>query len=198
METNFFRLANAGAMRQGVFFGLWWVMGFACVIGSFSAPLLALLTFFFFVSTPVLGGVLAVRFSRDSGRTDLSVGRLYLYGVLLYFYASIWLAVAVYVYFAFMDDGFFFGCYPGLPAPSGGSGTAVDTGLAVRAFATDGREKHRDAHRRHGGYGPDCVLGQRHQHQPDGRFGAGVAHGVGGAAHSSDQVKTNPKIWIFQ
>ncbi len=111
METNFFRLANAGAMRQGVFFGLWWVMGFACVIGSFSAPLLALLTFFFFVSTPVLGGVLAVRFCRDSGRTDLSVGRLYLYGVLLYFYASIWLAVAVYVYFAFMDDGFFFGCY---------------------------------------------------------------------------------------
>ena len=111
MERNFFRLASAGAMRQGLYFGLWWVAGFACVIGSFSSSLAALLAFFFFFAAPIAGGVLMARFQRDSGWGRLSVGQLYLYGVMLYFYASVWLAVAVYVYFAFIDDGFFFSSY---------------------------------------------------------------------------------------
>ena len=111
MERNFFRLASAGAMRQGLYFGLWWVAGFACVIGSFSSSLAALLAFFFFFAAPIAGGVLMARFQRDSGWGRRSVGQLYLYGVMLYFYASVWLAVAVYVYFAFIDDGFFFSSY---------------------------------------------------------------------------------------
>lgn len=38
MERNFFRLANTNAMKQGLFFGLWWVVGFATAISCFPIP----------------------------------------------------------------------------------------------------------------------------------------------------------------
>ncbi len=111
MENNFFRQANTMAMKQGVFFGLWWVMGLAAGIGSFSLPLVSLLALFFFFAAPFLGGVLSYRFKQTCSGIPYTLGQLYLHVVLLYFYAAIWLAAAVYVYFAFVDNGFFFGAY---------------------------------------------------------------------------------------
>ena len=110
MEHNFFQQANAYAMRQGVFFGIWWVLGFAGFVGCFSLPIVALPALFIFFSTPFLGGVFSYRF-KASTDAPYSYGQLYVHSALLYFYASIWLAVAVYVYFAFIDHGFLFQSY---------------------------------------------------------------------------------------
>lgn len=111
MERNFFRLANANAMKQGLFFGLWWVVGFATAISCFSYPLMTVFAFFFFFTAPFVGGIQSYRFKLTAAGEPYTLGQLYVHGVLLYLYASIWLAVAIYVYFAFLDGGAFFGAY---------------------------------------------------------------------------------------
>lgn len=110
MERSVYQQANACAMKQGVFFGVWWVLGFAAVMGMFSFPLASLAALFVFFSTPFLGGVFTYRF-KASADGPCTFGQLYVHSALLYFYASLWMAVAVYVYFAFLDHGAFFQSY---------------------------------------------------------------------------------------
>ena len=67
--------------------------------------------FFFFFTAPFVGGIQSYRFKQTAAGEPYTLGQLYVHGVLLYLYASIWLAVAIYVYFAFLDGGAFFGAY---------------------------------------------------------------------------------------
>lgn len=115
MERNdFFRSANAFAMQYGAIFGLWLTIGFTCVIGMFTFPLLSLFHLVFMVSIPVLGGYLTLRYLHENKKvtgTPLSFGQIFLYTTLQYYYAAILFALCVYVYFAFIDNGFFITSY---------------------------------------------------------------------------------------
>jgi hypothetical protein len=102
------RQTNAYAMHLGTIFGLYWCIGFACLIAGFHHPLLHLLLIVIVLSTPFVGFALA-RYFEHQVRADAPVfySRGYLFSLLMYFFASVVLAIVSYVYFAYFDHGFF-------------------------------------------------------------------------------------------
>ena len=103
-----FRQANAFAMLDGLWFGLYWCFGFLCVIKGMGSSTLGSLGTMVTLSVPVLGCFFARKFERQV-REDAPVGfgKAYLYGFLLYFYASLILAIFAFVYFNWFDHGVF-------------------------------------------------------------------------------------------
>lgn len=103
-----FRQTNAYAMHLGTIFGLYWCIGFACLVAGFRYPLLHFFLVIIILSTPFIGFVLAGHFKRQV-RADAPVfySRGYLFSLLMYFFASIILAIVAYVYFSYFDNGFF-------------------------------------------------------------------------------------------
>lgn len=103
-----FRQANAFAMLDGLWFGLYCCFGFLCVIKGMGSSTLGSLGTMVTLSVPVLGCFFARKFERQV-RDDAPVGygKAYLYSILLYFYASLILAIFAFVYFNWFDHGVF-------------------------------------------------------------------------------------------
>lgn len=102
---------KAFARIDGAVLGILWVISFACFIGQFSVPELG------FVSMAVgVGSLVMVPFRlrrfRDSvlGGT-LSFTRGVGYCMFVFFYASLLMAAAQFVYFQFLDHGFLLSQY---------------------------------------------------------------------------------------
>lgn len=106
-----FRQTNAFAMNYAVLFGLYWVVGLLCFVNSFSFSGASTGFVLVFVSVPFVGFWLLRRFRRRVCGGWLTFSRAYLFSLLLYFYASLLLAAACYVYFEFVDGGAFFNGY---------------------------------------------------------------------------------------
>ncbi len=107
-----FRQANAFAMVDGLKFGLYWCFGFICMVRGFGNESLTTLGMFVTICAPILGGYLAHRFEKQV-RPDGAVkyGKAYLYSALLYFYASVILALVAFAYFNWFDNGLFASSY---------------------------------------------------------------------------------------
>lgn len=103
-----FRQANAFAMLDGLWLGLYCCFGFLCVIKGMGSSTLGSLGTMVTLSVPVLGCFFARKFERQV-RDDAPVGygKAYLYSILLYFYASLILAIFAFVYFNWFDHGVF-------------------------------------------------------------------------------------------
>ena len=100
---------KAFARQDGAMLSLLWIGGFACYILGLSNPMLGLAALALICATPFFAAS-RLRHFRDYGREGIiSFTRSYAYTVLIFFYAGILLAIAIYVYFAFMDDGFLMG-----------------------------------------------------------------------------------------
>lgn len=99
---------NAFATFDGLFFGVYFCVGFLCTIKGMNSNALSMLGFLITVTAPVLGCYFANRFEkqvRDDGLVRYS--RAYLYCSLMYIYASILLAMFTFVYFTWLDNGSF-------------------------------------------------------------------------------------------
>jgi len=112
-ENGSFRQTNAFAMQYGLLLGAVSLAAFAAFIGSFAVPALSTLFLLLSLFVPVLAVLLTLRFREAvAGKTEPFS---FWYGtghtLLAVLYASVWLAVGVYVYFAWMDHGFFFNSY---------------------------------------------------------------------------------------
>ena len=104
---------NAYAMQYGVMLGLVCIGAFAVFMGTFAYAVLSTLALLLCVAVPVLACLFTLRFRDEvSGRTEaFGFARGFLHTLLMMFYASIWLALAVYIYFAYIDGGFFVDAY---------------------------------------------------------------------------------------
>ena len=99
------RQTNAYAMHLGTILGLYWCIGLACLVAGFHYPLLHLLLIAVFISTPFLGFALAKHFEHQVRRdSPVFYSRGYLFSILMYFFASIVLAIVAYIYFAYFDN----------------------------------------------------------------------------------------------
>ena len=96
---------KAYARLQGTIMGLLWIASFACFIGSISEPALSFFFNFTIIFIPFLAASF-VRYYRDRvlGGT-LSFRRAYSYSLLIFFYATLLLAIAQWAYFEFLDQG---------------------------------------------------------------------------------------------
>ena len=97
---------KAFARQDGVLLALLLIGGFALYISGLTNPILGVMAMIVILSSPFYAAS-RLRHFRDYGREGIiSFSRSYAYTILLFFYAGVLLAIAVYLYFAFLDKGF--------------------------------------------------------------------------------------------
>ncbi len=106
MDPIEFKQLKAFARQEGTFVGLIWIVSFACFIGEFSSPILGLTAMILAAISPFFLALRLKRF-RDQARDGLiSFRRALAFCILAFFYASLLFAVAQYIYFRYIDNGF--------------------------------------------------------------------------------------------
>lgn len=95
-------------MQWGAVFGLYWCLGFLFMILGVDSPVARLLQLTVILSAPFLGIRLTRHFERQV-RSDAPVtfSRAYVFSLMMYFFASVVLAAAAYIYFSYFDHGSF-------------------------------------------------------------------------------------------
>ena len=100
---------KAFARQDGALLSLLWMGALFCYVKGLTNPLLGMMALVLIVVSPLYAAS-RLRHFRDYGREGvISFRRGYAYTVLTFFYAGLLLAAALYVYFAFIDQGFLLG-----------------------------------------------------------------------------------------
>ncbi len=94
------------AMRYGTGMGLLWVFKFMLFPLGLKIPFLQLLFVVLTLGVPVVGYMFAKRFRDSDGDGTLGFLRAFSFVVCMYLFASMLVAVAHYVYFRYLDNGF--------------------------------------------------------------------------------------------
>ena len=102
---------KAYARQDGFFLALLWIASFACYIMGITNGLLGMAAMMLAVMTPFFVAGRLRKF-RDEGREGvISFRRSYAYTVFVFFYGAVLLAVAQFVYFAYLDNGYLLSTY---------------------------------------------------------------------------------------
>ena len=111
--NNTFQQTNAYAMQNGLWLGLWGWFSLVAFRYSFSSVLCSNLLMLMTLAGPVLGVVLTQRFRRSvaGANGSFSFGRGFTHTLFMGFYASIWVAVGIFVYLNYFDNGAIFSDY---------------------------------------------------------------------------------------
>lgn len=111
--NNTFQQTNAYAMQNGLWLGLWGWLSLVAFRYSFSSVLCSNLLMLMTLAGPVLGVVLTGRFRRSVAGADgaFTFGRGFTHTLFMGFYASIWVAVGIFVYLNYFDNGAIFSDY---------------------------------------------------------------------------------------
>ena len=97
---------KAYARQDGFFLALLWIACFAGYIIGLTSQFMALASMLMVITTPFFVASRLKKF-RDEGREGvISFGRGYAYTIFVFFYGAVLLAVAQYLYFAYMDNGY--------------------------------------------------------------------------------------------
>ncbi len=97
---------KAFARIDGARLAALWVVSFACYVIGISNPLYGVVAMALMIATPFFVSLRVMKF-RDKGLGGvISFGRGWGYSLYMFFYASILLALAQYVYFAYIDHGY--------------------------------------------------------------------------------------------
>ena len=105
---------KAFARIDGAIVGLMWIASFASYVGGLTTPGLGFVAMLLGVGSLVVAALRLRRF-RDYAREGvISFARAAAYFTLIFLYASLLLALAQYVYFAFIDGGYLVSTYTSL------------------------------------------------------------------------------------
>ena len=97
---------KAFARVDGALLAAIWVASFACYVAGISNPLYGILALVLMLATPFFVCRRLGKF-RDEGRSGvISMKRGWAYSAYVFFYAAVLLALAQYVYFAYIDQGY--------------------------------------------------------------------------------------------
>ncbi len=100
---------KAFARQDGALLSLLWIGGFVCYILGLANPVMAMLALLLIVVSPFFAAS-RLRHFRDYAREGIiTFRRGYAYTVLTFFYGGLLLAIAMFVYFNFIDQGYLLG-----------------------------------------------------------------------------------------
>ena len=100
---------KAFARQDGAMLSLLWSGSFACYIKGLSSPTLAFAALLLMTLSPFFAASSLRHFRAYALDGVISFRRGYAYILMTFFYAGLLLAAALYIYFAFIDDGFLLG-----------------------------------------------------------------------------------------
>lgn len=106
MTTEEYTQLKAFARIDGILVALLWTASFACYIGGMAHPALMIVGMGTAVSTPFFVFSRLRRFRNSILDGTLSFGRGYLYSAHTFLYAALLFALAQFVYFQFIDQGY--------------------------------------------------------------------------------------------
>ena len=112
-NSDNFRVINAHAMRNGITLGVFGFLTLACFKWSLSIPFFSILFNVMLLASPILGGILTFRFRKATEGSEGSFSFMagFLHAVFTGFYASIWIALGVFIYLQYFDHGMIFATY---------------------------------------------------------------------------------------
>lgn len=99
------------AMRFGTFMGIFWIFKFAFLPLGFSIPILQLLFVLLTLFVPILGYIYARKYRNTYCDGEISFFRAFSFTLFMYVFATLLVAVAHYIYFRFIDQGFLVSVY---------------------------------------------------------------------------------------
>ena len=99
------------AMRYGTVMGIFWTLKFVLFPLGMQSPLLLMAFFLLTLVVPVAGFFLARQYrDRDCGGV-ITFSRAFLFTSFMYMFAALFVTIAHYVYFRYLDNGLIVGTY---------------------------------------------------------------------------------------
>jgi hypothetical protein len=109
MTPEEFVQLKAFARQDGALLSLLWIGALVCYVQGLTSPLLGMTALLLIVLSPLFAAN-RLRHFRDYAREGfITFRRGYAYTILIFFYGGLLLAAALYVYFAFIDQGYLLG-----------------------------------------------------------------------------------------
>ena len=106
MTPEEYKQLKAFARQDGALLSLLWIGALICYIQGMTSPIMGTLALMLIIASPFFAAS-RLRHFRDYTREGvISFRRGFAYFVLIFFYAGLLLAAALYVYFAFIDKGY--------------------------------------------------------------------------------------------
>ena len=109
MTPEEYKQLKAFARQDGALLSLLWIGALACYIQGLSSPLLGMIAMLLIVASPFYAANRLRKFRDEAREGIISFMRAYGYTILTYFYGGLLLAVAIFAYFQFMDNGYLLG-----------------------------------------------------------------------------------------
>ena len=114
MTPEEYQQLKAFARVDGAYLGVVWIASFALYIGGLTSPLMGLAGALLAVLSPVFAAVRLAKFRNNARNGIISFRRAAAYYILMFLYASLLMALAQYVYFAYIDGGHLVSAYTAL------------------------------------------------------------------------------------
>jgi hypothetical protein len=120
---------KAYARQDGFFLALLWIASFVFYIMGLTNQMLGMAAIMLAVATPFFVAGRLRRF-RDEGREGvISFRRGYAYTILVFFYGAVLLAVAQFLYFAYLDNGYLMTSFSKIVSSSEGQALLKEYGM---------------------------------------------------------------------
>lgn len=107
MQANTPNYNSQKAMQQGTILGLYWIATAAIYILGLSNTMLSALFLMMIIFTPFFAAALVVRYRKQECDNKMTFLTAWSFLIIMYVCASLLFAVAQYIYFIFIDNGFF-------------------------------------------------------------------------------------------
>ena len=109
MTPEEYHQLRAFARQDGALLSILWIGSFACYILGIAHPMMGTVALMLIVASPFYAASRLRHFRDDAREGVISFLRGYAYTAMIFFYAALLLAAAIYLYFAFIDNGYLLG-----------------------------------------------------------------------------------------
>lgn len=114
MDKETLSRIKLAAPRQGLFLGLMWIFSFVGIANAYTSPLFSVFGLGLGIGSLFSAVIIAYQFRWLACKGNLPVGGQWLQVLLMLFYACILMAMGLYVYMQFFDQGNFGRMYESL------------------------------------------------------------------------------------
>lgn len=111
MEINEYRQLKAFAIQDGTLLGVLWISCFACFIIQLSNPSMSIVWMALSIFSVGFAFIRVRKFGLKVREGNLTFGSAWMYSMTMFVCACLLMAIANYVYFAYIDKGFLVGKY---------------------------------------------------------------------------------------
>ena len=111
MTPEEYQQLKAFARVDGAYLGAVWIASFALYIGGLTSPLMGIAGALMALLSPVFAAFRLAKFRDNARGGAISFRRAAAYYILTFMYASLLMALAQYIYFAYIDGGYIVQAY---------------------------------------------------------------------------------------